>query len=89
MSTYADYFNEHYQGDVPSGPVRMIISSNEKSTGDMDSDSIQAESCTVEELMDQEEVPQPAPQKSAQSLPGSELILDWIPSSSVVWVLDT
>ena len=88
MSTYADYFNEHYQGDVPSGPVRMIISRNEKSAGDMDSDSVEAESCTVEELMDQE-VPQPAQQKPAESLPGSELRLDRIPSSSAVWVLDT
>lgn len=54
----------------------------------MDSDSVEAESCTVEELMDQE-VPQPAQQKPAESLPGSELRLDWIPSSSAVWVLDT
>lgn len=89
MSTYADYFNEHYQGDVPSGPVRMIISSNEESAGNMDSDDVRAESCTIEELMDQEEVPQSAQQKSVESLPRPSLFLGWIPSSSAVWVLDT
>lgn len=89
MSTYADYFNEHYQGDVPSGPVRMIISSNDQLADNMDSGSVQAESCTLEELMDQEELPQSAQQKSVESLPRSSLNLGWIPSSSTVWVLDT
>ncbi|WFD32750.1 hypothetical protein MSPP1_003801 [Malassezia sp. CBS 17886] len=44
MPTYADYFNQTYQGDVPSGPVRVTLDVSHADG---------AETRSVEELMDQ------------------------------------
>lgn len=89
MSTYADYFNEHYSGSMSSGPVRMTISRNEVSTDDMDMGQMDTESCLVEELMDQEDEFQPHPPAPTSPAAICTPFLSWIQTSSVVWVLDT
>lgn len=85
MSTYADYFNEQYRGHVPSGPVRMTISRSDKPTeGQWEA----SESCTVEELMDQEDPVGPAINAPTEG-PASTGFLSWLHPSSFAWVLDT
>lgn len=86
MSTYADYFNEQYRGHVSSGPVRMIISrSDAPTTGLADA----SESCTVEELMDQEELAASTAPSEHHPTSSSTGFLSWMDSSSFAWMLDT
>lgn len=87
MSTYADYFNEQYRGHVSSGPVRMIISRSEPPTADLKDTS---ESCTVEELMDQEDIATiTSDNRAGPNTSSSTGFLTWMAPSSFAWMLDT
>jgi len=87
MSTYADYFNEQYRGHVSSGPVRMIISRSESLPADL---AGAPESCTVEELMDQEDLAATSSDTQVGPKASSPTgFLAWMQPSSFAWMLDT
>ena len=64
MNTYADFFNASYQGDMPSGPVRITISREEPVADSSGNALMENECCSTEELMDQDET---------QSSPATEM----------------
>lgn len=88
MNTYADFFNASYQGDMPSGPVRITISREEPVADSSGNALMENECCSMEELMDQDET-QSSPAIEMPRISKDTAFFTWIQPSSVVWVLDT
>lgn len=88
MNTYADFFNASYQGDMPSGPVRITISREEPVADSSGNAFMENECCSMEELMDQDET-QSSPATEMPRISKDTAFFTWIQPSSVVWVLDT
>lgn len=88
MNTYADFFNASYQGDMPSGPVRITISREEPVADSSGNALMENECCSMEELMDQDET-QSSPAAEMPRISKDTAFFTWIQPSSVVWVLDT
>ena len=83
MGTYADYFNEHYGGDVASGPVRVTIA---RAENDLDGSSDVWE---VEELMEHEESGANADAPNTSTTDAAVRLDGIVTSRSSVWVIDT
>lgn len=88
MNTYADFFNASYQGDMPSGPVRITISREEPVADSSGNALMENECCSTEELMDQDET-QSSHATEMPRISKDTAFFTWIQPSSVVWVLDT
>lgn len=93
MSTYADYFNEHYEGEMPSGPVRLTTSKRMLGAQDMDTDGNSEEVWEVEDLMDNDDsAADQCDNKHGHSHTTKnslESLTSSLSSLSSVWVLDT
>lgn len=93
MSTYADYFNEHYEGEMPSGPVRLTASKRMLDAQDMDTEGNSEEVWEVEDLMDNDDSAadqcdnKHGPSHTTKNSLGS--LTSSLSSLSSIWVLDT
>lgn len=74
MGTYADYFNQHYDGSRSSGPVRVTISRGERLAVDPQTgNTYWPDTWHDEELMEFEaDTDGPAGQSAAPGAPGTQ-----------------
>lgn len=86
--TYADYFNDHYDGPVDTGPVRITIARGEQRVDAATGRTYAPDSWLDEDLMEFDREPD-AERVQITKRPPVSLVNALARFCGLVWVLDT